>query len=246
MADRCQFPTDGEIEGGASDLLLGGCPVEVSHDLETRNVGERADRHNVVWVDGANCRYLLRTRPRAFTQTVSLEAILLVSWPPVNCHRQRGLLDSAGAPTVDWLRRHMHADPVMSGGRQSHGSDGTAVALDTDPARQSGRLPAKKLKRRDACRSIDAGHESATQAAQPTLTAVDSRVILICNTEVRSVVDRPAQSESRARAERPGEAPAPVAFRHRPRSPGPLRSDSRGGQFQHRAPVRTRGWMSSV
>ncbi len=40
--------------------------------------------------------------------------ILVGSWPPVNCHRQWGLLDSAGAPTVDWSRRHMHGIPVIS------------------------------------------------------------------------------------------------------------------------------------
>jgi hypothetical protein len=103
-------------------------------------------RSNIVWVDGANCRYRLRKRPRAFTQTIPRGGILLVSGPPVNCHRQRGLLDSSGAPTVDWFRRHIHRIPVMSGGRQSQGFDAAAVALATHPVRQESRWP---------CRGID-------------------------------------------------------------------------------------------
>src|SRR5436309_15629618 len=93
-------------------------------------------------MDGANCRHLLRTRPRGFTQTISLDAILLVSYPPVNCHRRKGLLNSVGAPTVDWPWRHMHGNPVMSGGRQSHVFDATAVALATELVTPRVRLPA--------------------------------------------------------------------------------------------------------
>jgi hypothetical protein len=83
-------------------------------------------------VDGANCRYRLQTRPCAFTQTISFGASFARVAAPINSYPQRELLDSAGAATMDWRSRHIHGIPVMSGGRQFHGSDATAAAFDTD------------------------------------------------------------------------------------------------------------------
>jgi hypothetical protein len=121
-----------------SRLMIDQCYEvgHVRHDVNSKISAIVRRLTNIVWVDGANCRYRLRIRPRAYTQTTPRAVILLVSGPPVNRQWQSGLLDSAGAPTVDWFRRHMHGMSVMSRRRQSNGFDANgfdaaAIALAT-------------------------------------------------------------------------------------------------------------------